>query len=75
MLTSLSRLVDNLSEINNKDCKKCMEKEKIISGCKFIGFKSNRLNYKCKKCNNKSAKWINELIEKFPNTFQFVIKI
>ena len=56
MPTSLSRLVDNLSEINNKDCKKCMEREKIISECKFIGFKNNRLNYKCKKCNNKSAK-------------------
>ena len=56
MLTSLSRLTDNLSEINNKDCKKCMEREKIISECKFIGFKNNRLNYKCKKCNNKSAK-------------------
>ena len=74
MPTSLSRLVDNLSEINNKDCKKCMEREKIISECKFIGFKNNRLNYKCKKCNNKSAKSINELIEKFPNTYQFCNK-
>ena len=74
MPTSLSRLVDNLSEINNKDCKKCMEREKIISECKFTGFKNNRLNYKCKKCNNKSAKSINELIEKFPNTYQFCNK-
>ena len=39
---------DNLSEINNKDCKKCMERKKIRSECEFIGLKNNRLNYKCK---------------------------
>ena len=31
MSTSLSSLVDNLSEIINKDCKKCMERNKIRS--------------------------------------------
>ena len=46
MLTSLSSLVDNLSEINNMECKKCVETKKIRSECKFIGFKNNRLNYK-----------------------------
>ena len=35
--TTLSDLVDNLSEINNKDCKKCMERKKIRSECEFIG--------------------------------------
>ena len=75
MPTSLSNLVDNLSEINNKDCKKCMEREKIISKCKFIGYKNNRLNYKCKKCNNKYAKSLNELLKSFLIHINFVIKV
>ena len=29
MKSKLSDLVDNLSEINIKDCKKCMEKKKL----------------------------------------------
>ena len=49
MQSKLSDLVDNLSGINNKECKSCMEK-KIKSVCEFIGFKNNRLNYKCKEC-------------------------
>ena len=36
-----------------------------------MGFKNNKLNYRCKECNGKSAKSINELIKKFPNTYQF----
>ena len=48
MQSKLSDLADNLSEINNKDCKKCMERKKIRSECEFIGLKDNRLNYKCK---------------------------
>ena len=28
MERSLANLVDNLSEINNKDCKRCMKKKK-----------------------------------------------
>ena len=32
---------------------------------------NNRLNYKCKQCNNKSYKSVNELTEKFPNTYKF----
>ena len=31
MSTSLSSLVDNLSEINKKECKKCMEKNNTKS--------------------------------------------
>ena len=45
----LSNLVDNLSEINNKDCKTCMERKNIKSECDFIGIKNNRLNYRCKE--------------------------
>ena len=43
MSTSLSSLVDNLSEINNKVCKKCIERNKTRSECKFIRLKHNRL--------------------------------
>ena len=48
MQSKLPDLVDNLSEINNKDCKTCMERKNIKSECIFIGFKNNRLNYRCK---------------------------
>ena len=53
MSASLSSLVDNLSEINKKECKTCMERNNIKSECKFIEFKNNRLNYKCKECGKK----------------------
>ena len=71
MPSKLSDLVGNLSKINSKDCKTCMERKKIRSECDFIGFKNNRLNYRCKECNGISIKSINDLIEKFPNTYQF----
>ena len=51
MQKKLLDLVDNLSEINNKDCKTRMERKNIKSEYDFIGFKNNRLNYRCKKCN------------------------
>ena len=71
MQTSLSSLVDNLSEINKKKCKSCMERNNIISECKYIEFVNNRLNYKWRKCNDKSYKSINGLIEKFPDIYRF----
>ena len=70
MQSKLSDLVDNLSEINNKDCKTCIER-KIKSECDFIGFKNNRLNYRCKECKGTSTKSINELSETFPRVYQF----
>ena len=39
MQSKLSDLVDNLAEINDKECKKCMQRKKIRSECEFIGFK------------------------------------
>ena len=48
-----------------------MERKNIKSVCDFIGFKDNRLNYRCKECSNESHKSINGLIEKFPNVYQF----
>ena len=71
MQNKLSDLADNSSEINNKDCKKCMEIENIRSECEFIRLKGNRLHYKCKECNETSAKSVNDLIEKFPRTYKF----
>ena len=47
------------------------EKNNTKSECKFIKFENNRLNYKCKKCNDKSCKSMNELIETFPNIQRF----
>ena len=71
MPSKLSDLVDNLSEINNKDCKTCIERKNIKSECEFIDFKNNRLSYRCKECNGTSTKSINELIEKFSRMYQF----
>ena len=71
MSASLSSLIDKLSEINEKECKTCIERNNIKSEWKFIEFKNNRLNYKCKECNDKSCKLINRLNKKFPNTYQF----
>ena len=62
MSTSLSNLVDNLSEVYDKECKKCMERKRIRSNCEFIGFKNGRLNYKCKECKKSCIKLANELI-------------
>ena len=70
----LAGLVDNLSQINNKDCKKCMERNKIKSECCYINHKDNRLIYKCNKCDDISYKPIHELIQRFPNTYQFCNK-
>ena len=59
MPSKLSDLVDNLSEINNKDCKTCIKRKNINSECEFIGFKGNKLNYRCKESNGTSTKSIN----------------
>ena len=33
--------------------------------------KNNRLNYRCKECDETPNRSINDLTEKFPNTYQF----
>ena len=71
MSISLSSLVDNLSGICKKQCKKCKERKKSRFECKFIGIEGNKLSYTSKECNDKSRKPINGLKEKFPNTYQF----
>ena len=70
MSSKLSDLVDNLSEINRKDCKTCIGRKNIKSECEFIRLKNNRLNYRCKECNGTSAKSVNDLIEKFPRMYK-----
>ena len=67
MSTSLSSLVDKLSEIyrkksRDKNCK---------SACDFIWLKNNRLSYKCEECKKEQLEPINELIKKFSNTHKF----
>ena len=71
MGTPLASLTDNLSEINIKDCKRCMERNKIKSACEHINHKDNRLINESKKCNSKSYKSIDALKERFPNTYEF----
>ena len=48
MDNSLSKLVDDLSEIYKKECKGCMERKGIKSMCNFIGLNNNRLRYRWK---------------------------
>ena len=71
MSTSSPNLVDNLSGIYDKECKKCMERKKIRLNCEFIGFKNGRLNYKCKECKKSYTKLTNESIKNFPTLQKF----
>ena len=71
MLTSLSKLVDNLSEIYKKECKGCEERRKMKLVCNFIGLKNNKLNHEYKECKKRWLKPMNGLIKKFPNIYQF----
>ena len=71
MASKLSDLVDNLSEIYKKEYRACTESKKIKSECDFIGFKNNKLNYKCKECGKKCFMSINESIKKFLIMYQF----
>ena len=72
--TSLSRLVDKLSGVYDKECKKCMERKTIRSNCEFVGFKNSRLNYKCKEWKKSCAKVVTESTKTFPTLHKFWIK-
>ena len=71
MPSSLSSLIDNLSEIYKKERESCKERKKIMSECRLIGLENNELYYKCKECNDESYKSMNGLNKKFPNTYRF----
>ena len=58
---SLQNLVDNLTELNK--CKNC-DKE-----CNDYKRKNNVLVYRCNKCNRRSYRAIDELIERCPNVY------
>ena len=65
MQSKLSDLTDNLSEINKKECSKCKGKSE------FIGFKNDRLHYRCKEYKNACTKSKDGLIKKFPGIYKF----
>ena len=68
MPTSLSKLADNLSEI---DSKKCRDKN-CKSECEFKGVKNNNLSYSSKECRKKKQlKPINGFMKSIPNTYKF----
>ena len=47
-------------------------KKKIVKSVfDFIGFKNNKLHYKCKECKKRHLKPINSLIKKFSNIDRF----
>ena len=69
MQPSLSKLVNNLSEVYDKECKKCRERKKIKSNCEFVRFKNGRLNYKCKECKKSCTKTLNR--KNFPTLYKF----
>ena len=75
MTTSLSNLVDNLLEVYDKECKKCMERKKIRLSCEFIGFKNGRLNYKCKECKKSYSKLKMNQLKIFQHCIKFATVI
>ena len=73
MSTSLSSLVDSLSEINKEECKTCMTGESIKSECDFIGLRNNNLRYKCKGC-EKKKKWLKASLSSLANSLSEINK-
>ena len=70
MQIKLSDPVDALSEINKKESPEC-KKRKIKSECEFVGFKNDRLHYRCRKCKKRCTKSKDRLIKKFPSIYKF----
>ena len=73
MQSKLSDLHDSLSGIFNKECKSCMEKKIFFQNSEFdyIGFRDNRLNYKCKECGKRCSKLISKAVWNFTITYKF----
>ena len=71
MQCKLSDIVGNLSKVTKKECLECMKRKKIKSECEFIGFKNDRLHYKCKECKKICSKSKDGLIKKFPHIYKF----
>ena len=75
MQTSLSSLVDNLSEVYDKECRKSRERKKIRVNCEFVRFKNGRLNYKCKECKKSCTKVKMNQLKIFQLCINFVMVI
>ena len=71
MQSPLSNLVDSLSGVYDKECKKYRQIKKISINCEFVGFKNGRLNYKCKECKKSCAKVISGSLKNFPTLNKF----
>ena len=69
MRSKLSDVVDNLPDINKKECSECKGKRE------FIGFKNDRLHYRCKKCKKRCTKSKDRLIKKFLCIYIFAMVI
>ena len=67
---SLDSLVANLSEINNKACIRCRERNNTYEPCEVNKLHENRLMCKCLKCQHISYKPLQPLIDKFNNTYR-----
>ena len=67
MSTSLSKLVDNLSEnLHNDECKDCK------SYLDYVTIKENKLIFRCFRCKKNYEKNFNkDLTQRFPNTYEF----
>ena len=57
-----------------KNARNAWKEKKSRLICEFIGFKNDRLNYKCKKCKKSYTKLTNESIKKFPTLYKFCNK-
>ena len=68
MNRSLDVLVDNLSQINDKACKKCKERIKATQYYKFNKLDRDKLMCKCLECNDIPYNSLQSLIDKFSNT-------
>ena len=71
MRSKLSASLITCLKLIIKIAKHTWRERNIKSECDFIGFKNNRLNYRCKECKGRSTNSINRLIKKFPNIHQF----
>ena len=67
---SLDSLVDNLSEIKNKSCIRCKERNKTFQPCEFFKLDGNRLMYKRWECQDVCYKPLQPLTDKFANTYR-----
>ena len=71
MKDSSSSLVDNLTRVYDKECRKWKERKKISVNCEIVRFKHGRLNYKCKECKKSCTKVTNQSAKNFPTLHKF----